>query len=298
MSPPAGLSPDAEGFLADLAQRGRAANTVAAYRRDLATYERFLHGRGLSVPQAGEDDVAAYVAALTAAGRKPASVARAVVVLRALHRWCGSDAAVEVATPEPDRADPSVLTEAEAAALVGSPRGNSAVARRDRALLEVLYATGARISEVVGLCLGDVAGGVARLGGPRPRVVPYGRPAADAIEVWTARGGRDAMAGPGRAGPSDALFLNQRGGRLSRQWGWSVVRHHGEQVGMAGRLAPHVLRHSFAVHLAGRGAPAAVVQQLLVGLPDVLSLDELVEGYRRWHPRALRTTSQGRPHSY
>lgn len=272
---------------------------MAAYRRDLASYEQFLDGRGLSVPRAGEGDVAAYVAALTAAGRKPSSVARAVVVLRALHRWCGSDAAVEVATPEPDRSDPSVLTEAEAVALVCSPSGSSAVARRDRALLELLYATGARISEVVGLSLGDLSGGVARLGGPRPRIVPYGRPAADAVEAWTAAGGRDAMAGKARSVPGDeALFLNQRGGRLSRQWGWAVVRHHGEEVGLAGRLGPHVLRHSFAVHLAGRGAPPAAVQQLLVGLPDLLTVDELVEGYRHWHPRALRTTSQTRPASY
>jgi integrase/recombinase XerD len=271
---------------------------VAAYRRDLATYERFLDDRGLSVAAAGEDDVAAYVAALTAAGRKPSSVARAVVVLRALHRWCGSEAALEVATPEPDRADPSVLTEAEAAALVGSPSGSSAVARRDRALLELLYATGARISEVVGLSVGDIDGGMARLGSPRPRVVPFGQYAASAIEAWTAAGGRDAMAGKGRARPNDALFLNQRGGRLSRQWGWAVVRHHGEVVGLAGRLGPHVLRHSFAVHLAARGAPAAAVQQLLVGLPDVLSVDQLAEGYRRWHPRAVRTTSQPRLHSY
>ena len=295
------MSTEAERFLADLAERGRAPISVDAYRRDLAAYERWLRERGLTVAVAGEHDVAAYVDALSAAGRKPASVTRAMVALRALHRWCGSEAAVEVAAPEPQPADPSVLTEEEAATLVASAAGTGAVARRDRALLEVLYATGARISEVVGLSLDDVSGDLVRVGGARPRVVPYGAPAAAAVAAWLAPGGRDAMAGGRRSGlpaAGQALFVNHRGGRLSRQWGWAVVRDHGRLVGLAERMGPHVLRHSFAVHLAGRGAPAGAVQQLLVGQPGVLSAEELIEGYRRWHPRALSTTSQGPAHSY
>ena len=262
-----------------------------AYRRDLAAYERFLAARGRTVRDAGEDDVASYVAALTGAGRKPASVARALVAVRALHTWCGSDAAVDVGPPGPAPADhPSELTEDEAAALVESAGGSSAVARRDRALLEVLYATGARISEVVGLSLDDVADGLVRIGGRSPRVVPYGRPAAEAMAAWRAAGGRDAMAtaSGARAAPGGAraLFLNHRGGRLSRQWGWALVRSAGQRVGLTDRLGPHVLRHSCAVHLARHGAPAGAVQQLLVGQPQVLDIDELAEGYRRWHPRA------------
>lgn len=228
--------------------------------------------------------MAAHVAALTGAGRKPASVTRALVAVRSLHRWCGSDAAVEVDHPEPVAADPTTLSEVEAAALVESVAGASAVARRDRALLEVLYATGASIPEVVGLSCGDVGGGLARFGGRRPRPVPLGGPAVAAVAAWLEPGGRDAMTRPG-PGAGGALFLNQRGGRLSRQWAWAVVRAAGERVGLTA-LGPHVLRHSFAVHLARRGAPAVAVQQLLVGQPPALTVDDLVGGYRRWHPRA------------
>lgn len=298
------LSTAAEGFLADLEERGRASNTLAAYRRDLAAYERFLAGRRLTVDRAGEDDVSAYLAAMGAAGRRPASVARALVALRSLHRWCGNDAAGAVDRPAPGPAHPAVLTEAEAAALVTSVAGADATARRDRALLELLYATGARISEAVGLCVGDVDGGVARLGGRNPRIVPYGAPAATALTAWLAPAGRRSMAadaraaGGGGSGPGAALFLNRRGGRLSRQWGWSVVRAAGDRVGVAGHLGPHVLRHSFAVHLAGRGASPGALHQLLVGQPVVLGPDELVAGYRRWHPRSGPEASPGGPYTH
>ena len=288
LSPPDALSAEAKAFLDDLERHGRAANTVAAYRRDLVAYERFLRGRRLTVGDAGEDDVETYVAELTAAGRRPASVARALVALRALHRWCGSDAAGQVGTPGPGPSTQAVLTEAEVVGLIDAAQGGSATARRDRALLEMLYATGARISEVVGLSLGDVGDGWATFGGRLGRRVPYGRPAADAVAAWRAPGGRDAMVAGSRSrgGDDGALFVNQRGGRLSRQWGWSVVRSYGDRVGVQERLGPNVLRHSLAAHLAGRGAPPGAVSQLLTGHPEALGPDELAERYRRWHPRA------------
>ena len=296
------LSPAAEGFLADLEDRGRAANTLAAYRRDLVAYERFLAGRRLTVADAGGDDVTAHLAGLEAAGRRPASVARALVALRSLHRWCGSDAAGGVDGPDPEVADRAVLSGAEAAALVGSAKGTTAIARRDRALLELLYATGARISEAVGMCVDDVGDGVAHLGGRNAREVPYGDPAADALAAWLEPGAWGALSVRGRTAgatrPLAALFLNQRGGRLSRQWGWSVVRSHGERIGLAGRLGPHLLRHSFAVHLATGGAPAAAVHQLLVGQPRTFTTDELATGYRWWHPRASRAAPPEPPSSH
>ncbi len=286
------LSDAALGFLADLEERGRAANTLAAYRRDLVAYERFLSGRHLTVVEAGERDVAAYLAAMEAAGRRPASMARALVALRSLHRWCGNDAAGSVDRPEPVSAGTAVLTEAEAAALVGSVAGNGPTARRDRALLELLYATGARISEAVGLSVGDIEGGLARLGGRNPRVVPYGAPAAAALtSLVAARGGKSGGA------DDRTLFLNQRGGRLSRQWGWSVVRSAGERAGLTGRLGPHVLRHSFAVHLADGGASPGAVQQLFVGQPAPLAEADLVDGYARWHPRSGKQRDPGMPRS-
>ncbi|HVL92491.1 MAG TPA: tyrosine-type recombinase/integrase [Acidimicrobiales bacterium] len=291
-APPAGRAPlsrAAEAFLADLGERGRAANTLGAYRRDLAAYERFLAARGLTVAHAREEDVAAYLASLAEAGRRPASVARALVSLRSLHRWCGNDAAASVDGPEPAATESAVLSEAEAASLIESAAGSGAIARRDRALLELLYGTGARISEAVGLSVDEVGDGLVRLGGRNPRLVPYGGPAARAVAAWLGPAGWGTMARaarlPGSPWPGAPLFLNQRGGRLSRQWGWSVVRAHGERSGLAGRLGPHVLRHSFAVHLAGRGAPPEVVQRLLVGQPAGPGIGELVAGYRRWHPR-------------
>ena len=294
------LTDAAEAFLADLADRGRSPNTLAAYRRDLAAYERYLAGHHLSVAQAGDEEVAAYVTALEGAGRRPASVARAVVAVRALHRWCGSDVVVAVDTPTPvGYADRAVLSPSEAVALVESARGGSAIARRDRALLELLYATGGRISEVVGLDVDDVARGMARLGGAdgrNTRAVPYGEPAGAALTAWLSPPGRSAMGG--RPGQTRALFLNRQGGRLSRQWGWSVVRSHGGRVGLAERLSPNVLRHSFAAHLTAGGAPPAAVHQLLVGTPAVLSTEELAAGYRRWHPRARRKPVTDVSHSH
>lgn len=277
---PEPLSDEAEAFLASLRASDRAENTVAAYRRDLAAYERYLGVQRLSVGEAGEADVASYVAALNASGRRPSSVARALVAVRGLHRWCGSDAARGVGGPGLVPAAGNVLSEDEVAHLLDACDGTGPVERRDRALLETLYATGARISEVVGLSTADVGGGMARIGGRSARVVPYGEPAAGALDAWLSDG-RAAMAVG--AGP---LFVNQRGGPLSRQWGWALVRAAAGRVGLGARLGPHVLRHSFAVHLAASGAPPGAVQQLLVGQPVTLGPDELVERYRRWHPRA------------
>lgn len=274
------LSHEAEAFLASLAAQHRAPNTLAAYRRDLAAYERYLESQELSVALADGDVVASYVAALNEAGRRPSSVARALVAVRALHRWCGSDAARDVDGPGRTPSAGNVLAEDQVARLIDAYDGDDPVALRDRAVLETLYATGARISEVVGLSTKDVGDGVARIGGRSARVVPYGDAAARALDQWLTNG-RAAMAMGG--GP---LFVNQRGGPLSRQWGWAIVRAAADRVGLGERFGPHVLRHSFAVHLAARGAPPGVLQQLLVGQPVFLGPDELVERYGRWHPRA------------
>jgi len=286
------LSDEAEAFLASLRAQDRAANTVAAYRRDLAAYERYLASRHLSVAAAGEADVASYVAGLSAAGRRPSSVARALVAVRALHRWCGSDAARRVGGPGLTPAAGNVLGEDEVARLLEASDGTGPVERRERALLEMLYATGARISEVVGLSALDVGDGVARIGGRSARVVPYGDHAAEALDAWLSEG-REAMAGDG-----GFLFVNQRGGALSRQWGWRIVRAAAGRVGLGAHLGPHVLRHSFAVHLASRGAPPGALQQLLVGQPLALGSDELVERYRRWHPRAARRAVPDAPRNH
>jgi integrase/recombinase XerD len=300
------LSREAEEFLSWLAvERGRAANTVSAYRRDLTAYEEFLTGRGLAIGEVTEPVVEDYVAFLRAAGRKPSSVARALVAVRALHRFCvdeGSataDPTGEVGTPRVPQGLPKALSEAEVERLLGAVVGDGAVARRDRALLEVLYGGGLRISEAVGLSLTDLdleAGVLRAFGkGSKERVVPVGRLAREALEAWLAPSGRVAMtpARWARRGDAEAVFLNQRGGRLSRQGAWAIVRRYGDRAGLGDRLTPHVLRHSCATHMLDHGADIRVVQELLghasIATTQVytrVSADRLREVYDRAHPRA------------
>ena len=300
------LSRDSEEFLSGLAvERGRAANTITAYRRDLASYEEFLQGRGLAVGEVTEPVVEDYVAFLRAAGRKPSSVARAMVSVRSLHRFCvdegaaTSDPTGDVGAPRVPQGLPKALTEAEVESLLGAVVGEDAVARRDRAILELLYGAGLRISELVGLSSPDLdldAGVLRALGkGNKERVVPIGRLARVALVAWLGRGGRDAMvpARWARRGAAEAVFLNQRGGRLSRQGAWAIVRKYGDRVGLGERLTPHVLRHSCATHMLDHGADIRVVQELLghasIATTQVytrVSTERLRQVYEQAHPRA------------
>jgi integrase/recombinase XerD len=300
------LSTPAEEFLSWLAvERGRAANTINAYRRDLAAYEEFLGGRGLGLAQVTEPVVEDYVAFLRAAGRKPASVARALVSVRSLHRFCvdegsaTSDPTGDVGSPRVPQGLPKALSEEEVERLLGAVVGEEAVSRRDRAILELLYGAGLRISELVGLSLPslDLDAGVLRaLGkGSKERIVPVGRLARAALDAWLGRGGRDHMvpARWARRGDAEAVFLNQRGGRLSRQGAWAIVRGYGDRVGLGDRLTPHVLRHSCATHMLDHGADIRVVQELLghasIATTQVytrVSTERLRQAYEAAHPRA------------
>ncbi len=281
----------ADELLAWLATvKGRSANTVAAYRRDLAAYGGYLDSLGLAPAQVTEEVVENYVAHLRSRGRAPASVARALVSVRALHRFLENGGLVtgnpadRVGPPRVPAGPSAVLSEDEAASLLGAVVGDDATVRRDRAIVEVLYACGLRVSELVGLSLGDVDldAGLLRVsgglgdgkvgdgdGGPtsrhKERLVPVGGPAVDALTAWLCPRGRAALIPTrwARRGDADALFLNARGGRLSRQGAWRVVNHYGEKVGLAGRLTPNVLRHSCAAHMIDRGADVRVVQELL-----------------------------------
>jgi integrase/recombinase XerD len=300
------LPAETEDLLAWLgAEKGRSANTLAAYRRDLAAYQAFLADRGLGPAAVTEPVVEEYLEYLRAAGRAPASVARALVSVRALHRFlehegrAAGNPAGEVTRPEIPAGSPNALTEAQVAALLGAVGGDDAVARRDRAILEVLYGCGLRVSELVGLALADVHLGSGSLRvpgkGPRKRAVPVGRPACDALAAWLSPEGRGSLA-PGRwAGgdDADAVFLNTRGGRLSRQGAWGIVRRHGAAVGLGGRLSPHVLRHSCATHMLDHGADVRVVQELLghasistVQADTRASATRLRQAYEAAHPRA------------
>ncbi|MGH9075558.1 MAG: site-specific tyrosine recombinase [Acidimicrobiales bacterium] len=300
------LGDDAEEYLSWLAvEKGRAPNTLVAYRRDLAAYEAWLAGRSLVPAQAGEEAVAGYVGSLRAGGRRPASVARAMAAVRGLHRFCldegrsDADPTTDVGTPPVPLGLPKALTEEEVEALLGAVAGDHPRARRDRAMLEVLYGSALRVSELVGLSLGDLVTdeGLLRVTGKgsKERVVPLGRAAAVALLSWLAPGGRPELVPRrwARRADAEAVFLNGRGGRLSRQGAWLSVHRYGDQVGLGDRLTPHVLRHSCATHMLDHGADIRVVQELLghasITTTQVytrVSTGRLRAAYTAAHPRA------------
>jgi integrase/recombinase XerD len=292
-------------------ERGLAANSRAAYRRDLRRYAAFLRARGHGEPASvGEQTVHAFVAhlqGLTDDDGRPAlaasSIARAIVAVRSFHRFCAregllpTDPTEEVGAPRVPQGIPKALDEREVVALLDSVTGDGPLAQRDRALLETLYATGIRIGEAVGLDLGDVdldAGVVRVLGkGGRERVVPVGRSARRLLGTYLRHGRGELRGRARRAGDADAVFLNARGGRISRQACWGIVRRAGQRVGLGARLSPHVLRHSCATHMLDHGADLRVVQELLghasISTTQVytkVSPERLRAVYEAAHPRA------------
>lgn len=310
MVAPAGrtdLPLEAEEFLTWLrVEKGRSASTLVAYRSDLRAYWAWLSDAGTDLHDVSEADITGYVAHLRAERRAPSTVKRSMVAVRSLHRFCAlegtsdTDPAVAVALPRVPRGVPKALREDEVTELIAAVVGDHALARRDRAILEVLYGTGLRISELVGLSLSDVdlAEGLLRAfgKGARERLVPVGRYAAEALQEWLAPEGRRMLAPDrwARRGDAEALFLNRRGGRLSRQGAWGIVRKYGNEVGLGRRLTPHVLRHSCATHMLDHGADIRAVQELLghasistTQVYTLVSTERLWSVYRAAHPRAL-----------
>jgi integrase/recombinase XerD len=306
-----GLSGPAEEFLSWLAvERGRSANTLAAYRRDLARYEAALASTGRGVTGARPEDVERFLGLLRREGQSQASVIRALSSVRGLHRFlmdehtCEGDPTADVEAGRVPSRLPKALTEAEVARILDGVAGDDPAARRDRALLELLYGTGARISEAVGLDLSDLAGGdgLVRLygKGAKERLVPLGRHAARALERWLDAGGRDTMAPERwrRKDDAEAVFLNTRGTRLSRQGGWGAVRGRAAMVGI--RIGPHTLRHSCATHMLAHGADVRVVQELLghasvttTQLYTKVTNEHLRAAYETAHPRASPARTVG-----
>jgi integrase/recombinase XerD len=294
-----------EDYLAHLAvERGVAANTLAAYGRDLRRYLSHL-GAVDHLGDVSEAQVAGFLAALREgdADHPPlsaSSAARAVVAVRGLHRFAARDGLVDldvaraVRPPAPPRRLPKAISVdeverlLEAAGFDGTP-----LALRDRALVEILYGTGARISEAVGLDvddLGDRDAVVLRGKGGKERIVPVGSYARRAVDDYLVRA-RPGLVAAGRGTPR--LFLNARGGALSRQSAWTILRVAAERAGLATEISPHTLRHSYATHLLDGGADVRVVQELLghasVSTTQVYTLvtvDRLREVYATAHPRA------------
>jgi integrase/recombinase XerD len=290
------------------AERGRARNTVAAYRRDLLRYHLWLVGRGLTPLTATHVDLTDLVAERRATDAATSSVARQIAAIRMLHRYLATeryrpdDPAARIDGVRVPSGIPKPLSEAQIGSLLDAVIGSEPIHRRDRALLELLYATGARVSEVVGLSVGDIdfdESLVRVFGkGSKERIVPFGSAAASALDDWFGPSGRARMVPSTwrRRGDAEAIFLNQRGGRLSRQGAWLVIKRYGTRAGITDHLSPHVLRHSCATHLLDHGADLRIVQEMLghasISTTQIytrVSQERLWEVYRSAHPRAVRS---------
>lgn len=290
-------------------ERGLARNTLLAYGRDLARYTEFLAARGITeLASVTAGDVTAFSVQLAAAEppRAAASVTRTLVAVRSLHRFAAgegmtaTDPAAGVALPQQARRLPKALSIAAVQRLLDAGTDTTPEGLRDTALLELLYGTGARVSEIVDLDVDDVTRvlhgdedtGLRLVGkGGKQRVVPLGKYARAAVAAWL-ESGRAEFAKAAKS-PPPALFLNRRGGRLSRQSVWAVLRRRAEAAGLDAEISPHMLRHSYATHLLDGGADVRVVQELLghasvttTQLYTLVTVDHLREVYITSHPRA------------
>jgi integrase/recombinase XerD len=292
-------------FLAHLElERGLARNTLDAYRNDLAQYGRFLARRRLDARQASHADLSDHLAALAAPGdgrpaASPATLQRKAACLRSFYRYLRREGAIEhdptadLHGPPRGRRLPKVLSRDDIGRLLASPRGTSPLALRDRALLELMYACGLRVSEAVGLLVGDVDLEErmlrARGKGAKERVVPVGREAAAALEAYCGRG-RPALVG---LASESHLFVNHRGRGLTRQGLHRIVAGHARKAGLRTQMTPHTLRHTFATHLLSGGCDLRSLQEML-GHADLtttqmythLSSERLRDAYFQAHPRA------------
>ena len=307
------LDDQLRGYLDHLTiERGVAANTLSSYRRDLRRYAAHLTARGVDdVAAVTEEHVTDFLVSLRVGdedlGTTPlsaVSAARTLIAVRGFHRFAAAeglttvDVARAVKPPTPTRRLPKSISLDDVVALLEAAGGDSEtdgpLTLRNRALLEVLYSTGARISEAVGLDVDDVdvqsRSVLLRGKGGKQRLVPIGRPAVSALEAYYVRG-RPDLARRGKGTP--AIFLNARGGRLSRQSAWQVLQDAAERAGISGSVSPHTLRHSFATHLLEGGADVRVVQELLghasvttTQIYTLVTVSALREVWAGAHPRA------------
>jgi integrase/recombinase XerD len=288
-----------------VAEKGRSDNTLSAYRRDLTAYVLWLEARGRTVLDVASAELVGFVGERRASGAATSSIARQLAAIRMLHRYLAlegvreDDPAAELEGVRVPSGIPKPLTEAQVTSLLDAVVVTEPIHRRNLALLELLYGTGARISEAVGLSVGgiDLDGRLVRLygKGSKERIVPFGSSAAEALEDWFSPQGRARLvpAQWRRRDDAEAVFLNTRGGRLSRQAAWLIVKKYGERAGISEQLSPHVLRHSCATHLLDHGADLRVVQEMLghasISTTQVytkVSQERLWDVYRSAHPRA------------
>jgi integrase/recombinase XerD len=294
------MNPLIDLFLEHLVvERGLAQNSLEAYRRDLSRYTGYLTARGKQVITLDRAEVPRYLLALREAGLSPRSVARHLSAIRQFHRFlvreghAGEDPTSHLESPRPWRRLPTVLSSEEVDRLLASGPPATPQGLRDRAMLEVLYASGLRVSELVGLRLADpnLAAGILRvLGkGNKERLVPLGDAAVESLRVYLADG-RPKLE---RRRASLHLFLGRHGRGLTRQMFWQLLKRYARAAGITKPVTPHTLRHSFATHLLERGADLRSVQ-LMLGHADIgttqiythLTRAHLKAIYDKHHPRA------------
>jgi integrase/recombinase XerD len=304
MTGAAGVAAEVDAFLRHVAiERGLSANTVAAYRRDLIVYSAWLAEQEIGdLRSVTPVTLSAFAVNLGTREESPltaASLARMLSTVRGFHRFLLEEGRVEVDAardlrpPKLPSRLPKAITVDQVAALLAATDGDEVAALRDKALLELMYATGARVSEAVGLNVDDVIDvEVVRLTGKgsKQRLVPLGSYAREAVSAYLVRA-RPVLSARGRSTP--ALFLGMRGARLSRQNVWLIIRAAAERAKLGIEISPHTLRHSFATHLLAGGADVRVVQELLghssVATTQIYTLvtaDTLRDVYTSAHPRA------------
>jgi len=297
---------DRERFLTWMrVEQGRSDRTIEAYGRDIAQYESYLATAKSNSRVVKPAVIEKYVGQLRANERAPKSIARQFAAIRMFHRFM-LDEGLRTDNPtsfidgvKVPSGIPKALSEEEVELLLNAVTGVDSLAVRDRALLEFLYATGARVSEACGLSMSDLdmESNVARVfgKGSKERIVPFGRHAKEALESWLSAGGRPMLCPQqwAKRDHADAVFLGSRGTRLSRQAAWGIVRKYAMLAGIKSELSPHVLRHSCATHMLVHGADLRIVQELLghasVSTTQVYTKvdnEVLFEMYRESHPRA------------
>ncbi|MDY6793797.1 MAG: site-specific tyrosine recombinase XerD [Actinomycetota bacterium] len=285
-------------------EKGLSPRTLEAYRRDLERWVEFLSFMGRDNPDEVErDDITAFLESMGNRGLSPRSLSRVTASLRSFERFLMeegiTDRAVSADLPSPRhlRCLPKVLNQEEAGRLLEQPIPGNPPGLRDRAILETLYGAGIRISELTGLDVEDMDLGERELRvigkGSRERIVPIGDAAAQALRDYTIRG-RPKLSG--KRGQR-ALFLNQRGGRLTRQGTWGIVGKYAARVGLEEKMTPHTLRHSYATHLLENGADLRYIQELLghasISTTQVythVSMRKIKETYFKAHPRSRRNS--------
>lgn len=290
-----------------LVERGLSQNTLSAYARDLGRYLEFINSRSKDFSQVNENDLSDFLTFLRNGNDEhialsATSAARTLIAVRGFHKFMsrengGLDPAHSVKPPTPGRRLPKALSVNQIELIIASTGdGSTAKSLRDCALVELLYSTGARISELIDLDRNDLKDPITSLRllgkGGKERIVPVGKYAVDAMEKYLVRA-RPALLANGNSGNERALFLNQRGTRLSRQSAWEIIRTAAKNAGIEVEISPHTMRHSFATHLLDGGADIRTVQELLghasvatTQIYTLVTIDRLREAYASAHPRA------------